>query len=50
MFNQLLKTKNIYGFGEINFEFNLDIGKYTTLPNDTTTIYEDKGTGRVDII
>ena len=28
MFDQLLTTKYIYGFGERNFEFNLDVGKY----------------------
>ena len=46
MFDQLLTTKYIYGFGERNFEFNLDIGKYTTWPNDTTVTYRDKDGSR----
>ena len=50
MFDQLLTTKYIYGFGERNFEFNLDVGKYTTWPNDTTTTYKDKGTGGYNLM
>ena len=50
MFDQLLTTKYIYGFGERNFEFNLDIGKYTTWPNDTTTTYKDKGIGGYNLM
>ena len=50
MFDQLLTTKYIYGFGERNFEFNLEIGKYTTWPNDTTTTYKDKGTGGYNLM
>ena len=50
MFDQLLTTKYIYGFGERNYEFNLDIGKYTTWPNDTTTTYKDKGTGGYNLM
>ena len=50
MFDQLLTTKYIYGFGERNFDFNLEIGKYTTWPNDTTTTYKDKGTGGYNLM
>ena len=50
MFDQLLTTKYIYGFGERNFEFNLEVGKYTTWPNDTTTTYKDKGTGGYNLM
>ena len=50
MFDQLLTTKNIYGFGERNYDFNLDIGKYTTWPNDTTVTYRDKGTGGYNLM
>ena len=50
MFDQILTTKYIYGFGERNFDFNLDIGKYTTWPNDTTTTYRDKGTGGYNLM
>ena len=50
MFDQLLTSKYIYGFGERNFEFNLEIGKYTTWPNDTTTTYKDKGTGGYNLM
>ena len=50
MFDQLLTTKYIYGFGERNYDFNLDIGKYTTWPNDTTTTYRDKGTGGYNLM
>ena len=50
MFDQLLTTKYIYGFGERNFEFNLDIGKYTTWPNDTTTTYKDKRKGGYNLM
>ena len=50
MFDQLLTTKYIYGFGERNFDFNLEIGKYTTWPNDTTTTYRDKGTGGYNLM
>ena len=50
MFDQLLTSKYIYGFGERNFEFNLEIGKYTTWPNDTTTTYKDKGTGGFNLM
>ena len=50
MFDQLLTTKYIYGFGERNYDFNLDIGKYTTWPNDTTITYRDKGTGGYNLM
>ena len=50
MFDQLLTTKYIYGFGERNFEFNLEEGKYTTWPNDTTTTYKDKKTGGYNLM
>ena len=50
MFDQLLTTKYIYGFGERNYDFNLDIGKYTTWPNDTTVTYRDQGTGGYNLM
>ncbi len=50
IFDQLLTSKNIYGFGERNYDFNLDIGKYTTWPNDTTVTYRDKGTGGYNLM
>ena len=50
MFDQLLTTKYIYGFGERNYDFNLDIGKYTMWPNDTTVTYRDKGTGGYNLM
>ena len=50
MFDQLLTSKYIYGFGERNYDFNLDIGKYTTWPNDTTVTYRDKGTGGYNLM
>ena len=50
MFDQLLTSKNIYGFGERNFDFNLEIGKYTTWPNDTTITYRDLGTGGYNLM
>ena len=50
MFDQLLTTKYIYGFGERNYDFNLDIGKYTTWPNDTTITYRDQGTGGYNLM
>ena len=50
MFDQLLTTKYIYGFGERNYDFNLDIGKYTTWPTDTTITYRDKGTGGYNLM
>ena len=34
----------------IIFEFNLEVGKYTTWPNDTTTTYKDKGTGGYNLM
>ena len=40
-FQQLLTTKYIYGFGERNHNFNLDIGRYTIWGNDTTITYRD---------
>ena len=50
IFDQLLTSKYIYGFGERNFDFNLDVGKYTTWPNDTTVTYKDKGTGGYNLM
>jgi alpha-glucosidase (family GH31 glycosyl hydrolase) len=50
MFDQLLTSKYIYGFGERNFDFNLEIGKYTTWPNDTTVTYKDQGTGGYNLM
>lgn len=50
MFDQLLTTKYIYGFGERIYDFNLDIGKYTTWPNDTTVTYRDQGTGGYNLM
>jgi alpha-glucosidase (family GH31 glycosyl hydrolase) len=50
MFDQLLTSKYIYGFGERNFEFNLEIGKYTIWPNDTTMTYRDEGTGGFNLM
>ena len=50
MFDQLLTSKYIYGFGERNFDFNLEIGKYTIWPNDTTETYKDKGTGGYNLM
>ena len=50
MFDQLLTSKYIYGFGERNFDFNLEVGKYTTWPNDTTITYRDKGNGGYNLM
>ena len=50
IFDQLITSKYVYGFGERNFDFNLDIGKYTTWPNDTTVTYKDKGTGGYNLM
>ena len=45
IFDQLLTTKYIYGFGERNYNFNLDPGRYTIWGNDTTYTNRDKKNG-----
>ena len=45
IFDQLLTTGYIYGFGERNYDFNLDIGRYTIWGNDTTYTNRDKRDG-----
>ena len=45
IFDQLLTTGYIYGFGERNYNFNLDIGRYTIWGNDTTYTNRDKRDG-----
>ena len=45
IFEQLLTTKYIYGFGERNYDFNLDKGRYTIWGNDTTYTNRDKRNG-----
>ena len=45
IFDQLLTTGYIYGFGERNYNFNLDIGRYTIWGNDTTYTNRDKKNG-----
>ena len=45
IFDQLLTTKYIYGFGERNYDFNLDIGRYTIWGNDTTYTNRDRKDG-----
>ena len=45
IFDQLLTTKYIYGFGERNYNFNLDIGRYTIWGNDTTYTNRDQRDG-----
>ena len=45
IFDQLLTTKYIYGFGERNYNFNLDPGRYTIWGNDTTYTNRDKRDG-----
>ena len=45
IFDQLLTTGYIYGFGERNYDFNLDIGRYTIWGNDTTYTNRDRKDG-----
>ena len=45
IFDQLLTTGYIYGFGERNYNFNLDIGRYTIWGNDTTYTNRDRRDG-----
>ena len=45
IFDQLLTTKYIYGFGERNYNFNLDPGRYTIWGNDTTYTNRDQKDG-----
>ena len=45
IFDQLLTTGYIYGFGERNYNFNLDIGRYTIWGNDTTYTNRDQRDG-----
>ena len=45
IFDQLLTSKYIYGFGERNYNFNLDIGRYTIWGNDTTYTNRDERNG-----
>ena len=45
IFDQLLTTGYIYGFGERNYNFNLDIGRYTIWGNDTTYTNRDQKNG-----
>ena len=45
IFDQLLTTGYIYGFGERNYNFNLDTGRYTIWGNDTTYTNRDLGNG-----
>ena len=45
IFDQLLTTRYIYGFGERNYNFNLDIGRYTIWGNDTTYTNRDRLNG-----
>ena len=45
IFDQLLTTKYIYGFGERNYNFNLDPGRYTIWGNDTTYTNRDQKNG-----
>ena len=45
IFDQLLTTKYIYGFGERNYNFNLDPGRYTIWGNDTTYTNRDQRDG-----
>ena len=45
IFDQLLTTRYIYGFGERNYNFNLDIGRYTIWGNDTTYTNRDRRDG-----
>ena len=45
IFDQLLTTQYIYGFGERNYNFNLDPGRYTIWGNDTTYTNRDQKNG-----
>ena len=45
IFDQLLTTRFIYGFGERNYNFNLDPGRYTIWGNDTTYTNRDQRNG-----
>ena len=45
IFDQLLTSKYIYGFGERNYNFNLDPGRYTIWGNDTTYTNRDQKDG-----
>ena len=45
IFDQLLTTRYIYGFGERNYNFNLDTGRYTIWGNDTTYTNRDRRDG-----
>ena len=45
IFDQLLTSKYIYGFGERNYNFNLDPGRYTIWGNDTTYTNRDQRNG-----
>ena len=45
IFDQLLTSKYIYGFGERNYNFNLDPGRYTIWGNDTTYTNRDQRDG-----
>ena len=45
IFDQLLTTRYIYGFGERNYNFNLDTGRYTIWGNDTTYTNRDRRNG-----
>ena len=45
IFDQLLTKGYIYGFGERNYDFNLDIGRYTIWGNDTTYTNRDRKDG-----
>ena len=45
IFDQLLTSKYIYGFGERNYNFNLDVGRYTIWGNDTTYTNRDERDG-----
>ena len=44
-FGGFLTTNDIYGFGERYHSLKLGDGKFTSWPNDTSGIHEDKGEG-----